>query len=139
MTPYKEGFFKDQQQAAKLSAGVVVPLLLEWIAPTSVIDIGCGVGTWLRVLQEHGVSDFLGVDGAYVNRDWLEIPQAQFVSHDLNEAFSAGRRFTLALCLEVAEHLSPERAPSLVQDLVDLAPVVVFSAAVPGQGGVAHL
>lgn len=43
------------------------------------------------------------------------------------------------LCLETAEHLPPERADSFVEDLVKLAPVVVFSAAIPGQGGTDHL
>jgi hypothetical protein len=45
----------------------------------------------------------------------------------------------LALSLEVAEHLPPESANSFVASLVQLAPAVLFSAAVPGQGGVQHI
>ena len=48
------------------------------------------------------------------------------------------RRFDLALCLEVAQILQPERAEPLVAALVALSDVVVFSAVVPGQGGILH-
>jgi hypothetical protein len=47
--------------------------------------------------------------------------------------------FDLAVCLEVAEHLPPERAASFIAELCHLAPVVLFSAAIPGQGGHHHL
>ncbi|UXN75167.1 hypothetical protein N8D56_09895 [Devosia sp. A8/3-2] len=39
---------------------------------------------------------------------------------------------------EVAEHLSPARAVGFVADLVALAPAILFSAAIPGRGGVGH-
>ena len=39
----------------------------------------------------------------------------------------------------MAEHLDPSRAASFVSDLCALAPVVLFSAAVPGQGGTHHV
>jgi hypothetical protein len=41
--------------------------------------------------------------------------------------------------MEVAEHLPPATASSLVKMLISSAPVVLFSAAVPGQGGSGHL
>jgi hypothetical protein len=41
--------------------------------------------------------------------------------------------------LEVAEHLPESRAASFVADLCRLAPVVLFSAAIPGQGGTGHV
>lgn len=57
---------------------------------------------------------------------------------DLDAPIRLDRTFDLAICLEVAEHLTPGRAESLVNDLVSLAPVVAFSAAIPGQGGTNH-
>ena len=50
-----------------------------------------------------------------------------------------GRRFDLVNCLEVAEHLDASRADSFVDDLCALGDVVVFSAAIPGQGGTHHV
>ena len=62
----------------------------------------------------------------------------EFAVADLNEPLPVKRRFDIALCLEVAQILEPERAEPLVETLVALSDVVVFSAAVPGQGGILH-
>jgi hypothetical protein len=43
------------------------------------------------------------------------------------------------MSLEVAEHIHPEAAAIFVDSLVRLAPVILFSAAIPGQGGVNHV
>ena len=63
----------------------------------------------------------------------------EFIERDLEQPLAVDRRFNLAICLEVGEHLPPERAPGFVADLTSLAPVVLFSAAVPGQGGTHHV
>src|SRR6185437_3265527 len=52
---------------------------------------------------------------------------------------SVGRRFDLACSLEVAEHLPRERASDFVGLLTRSAPIVLFSAAIPGQGGNHHI
>ncbi|MGH6841445.1 MAG: hypothetical protein ACREDV_05045, partial [Methylocella sp.] len=51
---------------------------------------------------------------------------------------SLNRTFDLALCLETAEHLLPEAAVPFVESLTRVAPVIVFSAAIPRQGGTGH-
>jgi SAM-dependent methyltransferase len=104
-----------------------------------VIDVGCGVGAWLAVFREHGVGDVWGVDGAYVARSGLEIPPERFLTADLCEPLSIVERFDLAVCLEVAEHLPEDCAQTLVDSLVRLAPVILFSAAIPFQRGELHL
>ncbi len=105
----------------------------------SVVDVGCARATWLREWREQTVGDIVGVDGDYVDRSKLEIDPACFVVADLAAPFNLGRRFDLAQSLEVAEHLPPARAAGFVADLVALAPVALFSAAAPGQGGEHHL
>jgi hypothetical protein len=120
------------------SAAVSVPLVLEAVEPESVVDVGCGLGHWLAVVKEHGVEDVRGYDGPWVDRSHLLIAPPEFAVADLNRPLSVERRFDLALCLEVAQILGPERAESLVDALVALSDVVVFSAAVPGQGGILH-
>jgi len=103
-----------------------------------VVDVGCGIGTWLSVFQQHGVSDVLGLDGKYVESR-LEIPLESFQPWDLEHPISVARCFDLAVCLEVAEHISVARADTFIDDLVHLAPIVLFSAAAPLQGGVGHV
>jgi hypothetical protein len=69
----------------------------------------------------------------------LEIDRQRFVVHDLAAPFNLGRGFDLCQSLEVAEHLPPARAKTFVADLAAQAPVVLSSAATPGQGGENHL
>jgi Methyltransferase domain len=109
------------------------------IQPSTAIDVGCGVGTWLSVLAENGVADVWGIDGDYVDRTLLQIPLERFLPHDLTMPIQLERRFDLVLCLEVAEHLPADSAPVLIDSLVNLGPVIAFSAAIPYQGGTHHV
>lgn len=136
---YSPEFFVGLQERARWSAHEIVPRILEWVKPTSVVDVGCGVGTWLAVFHDYGVEDVLGLDGDYVNKSMLDITEAHFRITDLSQPLTLERQFDLALCLEVAEHLPRESAGTLVSSLVQLSPVVVFSAAIPFQGGTHHV
>ena len=120
------------------SASRIVPLLVELIEPKSVVDVGCGTGTWLAAFEDAGISDVLGIDTAGVG-DSLEIPKTKFVIQDVSRPLAVSRTFDLALCLEVAEHLPPSSAGTLIASLTQLAPVIVFSAAIPFQGGNHHV
>jgi SAM-dependent methyltransferase len=131
-----------QAMAANGSAAAarrIVAALRAVLPVHSVVDIGCARGTWLRAWQAASVADVVGVDGDYVDRDRLDIDPDRFVVADLAAPFALGRRFDLAQSLEVAEHLPPARAEGFVADLVAHAPVVLFSAATPGQGGEHHV
>jgi SAM-dependent methyltransferase len=114
-------------------------MILDIAKISSVLDVGCGVGTWLQVFAENGVTDYLGIDGDYVDRRVLQIPADRFRSMDLRQELDVGRRFDLACSLEVAEHLPSSIAGSLIGALVKAAPLVLFSAATPGQGGTHHI
>ena len=138
-TPYDRAFFDEQGQQASRSAEVVVPLVLDLVQPRSVVDVGCGGGAWLRAFSDRGVGDYLGIDGDYVERASLLIPEAHFRSMDLANPVPLARVFDVATCLEVGEHLPTASAESLIRFLTNAAPIVVFSAAIPGQGGTAHI
>ena len=138
-TVYNTEFYNGQSDGSYSSARLVVPILAEIVAPGSVVDVGCGCGTWLKAFQEIGISDILGIDGGYVDRSRLRISDERFVPTDLVHPVAIGRTFDLAMSLECAEHLPPSAAEGFVRFLVSLAPVVLLSAAAPGQGGVHHV
>jgi len=136
---YTRGFFEQIRSGSRRSAEVVVPLISQFLRVSSMVDVGCGEGNWLAVFREHGVKETIGMDGEYVSRDALQIPQECFRAIDLTKAFDLGRVFDLAISLEVAEHLPAACAPGFVASLCSLSEAVLFSAAVPFQGGNQHL
>lgn len=139
MHPYTEKFYKDQKEGSRRSAKEIIPLVLELIQPQHVIDVGCGAGTWLSVFKECGVEDIWGVDGAYVDKKILEIPEERFFSFDLKNPLRMDGQFDLVVSLEVAEHLPSECAGIFVDSLISLGPVILFSAAIPFQRGAGHI
>jgi SAM-dependent methyltransferase len=118
---------------------VIAPIVIDLIHPRSVLDVGCGLGTWLKAFEECGVHDCLGVDGDYIDRSMLTIPVERFQSHDLTKKLSLGRKFDLVMSLEVAEHLPEQAADIFVESLARHGDTHLFSAAIPGQGGQNHV
>ena len=139
MTEYTADFYRTHRAGARRSAEVVVPIVIELVRPRSVVDVGCGVGAWLAVFRQHGIEDIVGMDGPHIERRLLEIPPERFRPADLREPIRLPRRFDLVVSVEVAEHLPPGRATTFVDSLTALGSVVLFSAAIPHQGGVEHL
>jgi SAM-dependent methyltransferase len=128
-------YYEWMKVDSRRSAKAVVPFLMDLLAPRAVVDVGCGTGSWLKVFQEEGVGEVLGLDSEELVPPLLEIEADSFQTVDLHEGLQLGRKFDLALCLEVAHYLPAESGERLVEDLSALAPAVLFSSAIPGQGG----
>lgn len=139
MPSYDKSFYDTINAGSRSSAEIVVPFVLDAIGGArSVVDVGCGEGVWTAVFAEHGC-DVLGIDGPHVDQSRLQIPAERFTALDIQHQRVTGVRADLAVSLEVAEHLSSPRATTFVEDLCAAADIVLFSAAIPGQGGVGHV
>jgi SAM-dependent methyltransferase len=135
---YSKVFYAWQRIGSHNSARRILPIVFDAVQPKSVVDVGCGVGTWLDVARSLGAST-IGYEGAWVKELPPTYAGIDIEAADLERPLRPGSTFDLAISMEVAEHLSPARADSFVGDLVALAPHVLFSAAVPGQGGNNHI
>lgn len=139
---YSNDFYRQRHQDTLYAANTILSILLPLTGPVnSAADVGCGVGTWLSAIRDLGAERIMGLDGDWVDPELLAIPGECFRKFDLGgtESFRTEDKFDLAISLEVAEHLPPEKAEEFVGLLTDLAPRVLFSAAIPGQGGVHHV
>jgi hypothetical protein len=137
---YDEKFMGYAATSSRYAASRIIPLLLGSLRVESVADIGCAGGAWLNVWQDAGICQIKGVDGEYVRMEDLEIAPELFSPADLSRPLELGRRFDLVQSLEVAEHIHESFADQFVLNLVKHAEkYILFSAAVPGQGGEYHV
>lgn len=139
MHRYDELFYRYQREGSLRSARAVLPQLRRILPFASVLDVGCGAGAWLAVHRELGAEDIQGLDGDYVDRSLLLFDVKKFQAQNIVSRFDLDRRFDLVQCLEVAEHVPSATSPDLVDNLVRHGAIVLFSAAVPGQGGEDHI
>jgi SAM-dependent methyltransferase len=139
-TTYDLSYYRSEALDPGLrSPKIVVPIVISLVHPKSVVDVGCGVGHWLSEFRKLGVDRVLGLDGSYIDPEWLVIPKDLFRAADLSKPLQLREKFDLAISLEVAEHLPEASAATFVESLVNLAPVVLFSCAIPKQGGTQHV
>lgn len=89
---YDRDFYHGQSKGSVRAAQLILPYVLQAVgSPRTVLDIGCGVGTWLRVLQDL-IPDvkILGVDHPDVPQDLLMISKDEFVGRDLRKEIDLG-------------------------------------------------
>lgn len=121
------------------SENIILSLILEKFDIKSMVDFGCAVGTWCREGKNLGIAEVLGIDGEYVNQEALVIDQDEFIGTDLGDCIELPKRYDLAVSLEVAEHLPKDKSDIFIENLVRASDMILFSAAIPGQGGDFHV
>jgi len=136
---YDSLFYEYQREGSARSARALLPMVVDTLDVKSVLDVGCGAGAWLAAYRTLGATDCIGVDGDYVDRALLLIDQGMFRPRDITKSFDFERQFDLVQCLEVAEHVPRHACDTLIDNIVRHGRKVLFSAAVPGQGGEGHI
>ena len=119
----------EQDQARELGK-----VLVSMYAPKSVIDIGCNRGIYLEGFQSAGC-EVLGIDSDEQALSKAKVPTIRLdITNGLNP-----KKYDLALCLEVLEHIEEAKSDKVISNICKGADTVVFSAALPGQGGDGHI
>src|SRR5665213_1004822 len=121
---------------AAIAVGNILQRLIDF---SSVLDLGCGTGIWLRAMAGGGQRQVFGVEAEAYDHDSLEIDPDLILTADLGQNIDLHRRFDLVICLEVAEHIDGQFADVVVDNCVRHADIVLFSAAPPGQQGLHHV
>ena len=129
-----------QNRHTLAGAAAALKVLLSFMAETrSLLDVDCGPGSWLRAAIDLGITDVQGIEGRIPDNELLFCDEKHIQNVNLTSGWSLHRKFDVALCLEVAEHLPGTSAPSLIHKLCLHADNVIFSAALPEQLGQHHI
>ena len=101
------------------------------IRPNIVLDIGCGPGIYVHSMNDLAIQSFgIDIDDRVLGKKNL------FKQNILDTYFIADT----CICLEVFEHIDSEYNDDLVEKVSKMfQDTLIFSAAVPGQGGVGHI
>ncbi|MBS7544494.1 class I SAM-dependent methyltransferase [Ancylobacter oerskovii] len=136
---YDVDWHRRHEARTEASADRILSLLRAVLPFETALDVGCGDGIWLQAAQRLGVGTILGVDGPWTDVARLRIPADAVRIVDLERPFDLGRTFDLAICLEVAEHVSHGGGEQLVRSLTRHSDLILFGAAIPFQGGFRHI
>lgn len=139
MTVYDEDFYARQYEGSIRSATKFLSRLFDDYRPSSIIDFGCGVGSWLYAAEQLGVDQLAGLDGEWVSEQQLLSEKMDFYPVDFERVESFDRRCDLALSVEVAEHIDALHADRFVGLICSASDLVIFGAAIPFQGGEQHI
>lgn len=138
--PFEAGDYTPNIGPSRLSASIVMPLVFKLLGvPGSVLDVGCGTGAWLAACGDLGVAELVGLEGGNPSDDDLQIPADVIQRYDLRRPVDLGRRFDLTISVEVAEHIPVEATEVYLSTLAAHSDALLFSAAVPSQGGIHHV
>lgn len=132
---YDSSFYDMIREGCISSANAVAE---EFGRVDTVIDVGCGEGHWGKALC-NGTPVLMDYDG-YESPNRAE---GTWIKHDIatgaGNAFGLRNSYDLAICLEVAEHLPESMANELVDFLASCSSQILWSAAIPSQGGLNHI
>ncbi len=136
---YDDNFFDNQVHGSLLAAKEILKILYEFYKPVSVIDIGCGRGSWLAVAESLGSIYLKGIDGPWISKNDLISKNIDFTPMDLEQPIETKEKYDLCLSIEVAEHLHKKYATRFVKTLCNVSDIVIFSAAIKFQEGPNHI
>lgn len=141
MHNYNKKFFKYIDNQSFDSAEIILREIYKNIKFKSIVDVGCGTGSWLRAASRIAKNlNLIGIDGGYAKKTF-NCEKAKFITHDLEKNFNRKikNKSDLIVCMEVAEHLSFKRSVSFIKNLCSLSDTILFGAAIKHQRGTLHI
>lgn len=136
---YNASYYKKHETGSYKSAIQILEYINSFIKFNSVIDFGCGMGTWCKALYNLNIKDFLGIDKHQYDPTYMLIPTEKYMQFDLCKSLELDRKVDMAISVEVAEHINPKYSDIFIKNICSCSEIVLFSAAVPHQGGTGHI
>lgn len=123
------------------SANIITKELIGYLPEiNSVVDIGCGMAAFAKAFQQAGVHEITLVDHPSLDISKCLVKENfRFVPCDLDNNMPNPIKADLAICTEVLEHINTKRSLKILDFITECADIVIFSAAVPRQGGLGHI
>lgn len=111
--------------------------------PRSVIDYGCGIGSYLLSAHNNGIEKIKGFDiGGEFARKYTPLEVQPFIEYiDCTQEIVTSK-YDCVISFETAEHIEPSGTNTFISNLVnslDKIGLILFTAAPEGQQGTGHI
>ena len=136
---YNDTFYNSIVRKYSEFSVVMVQAILDCFEIKTVVDVGCGIGLYLKAFADISGATVKGFELSQYAIDHALIDSSDIMSHDLSLPLFPHKRYDCCISFEVAEHIDKAHAGIFVRNLTLLSDVVIFSAAKPGQGGTDHV
>lgn len=136
---YDESYYRKHEKGSYNSAITILEYILSFYKFNSLIDLGCGMGTWCKAASDLGVENILGLDQHVYEQQYMLISDKNYIRFNLKNKLNGYGPFDIAISVEVAEHIDNTYVDSFIRNVCSQSNVVLFSAALPFQGGTGHI
>jgi cyclopropane fatty-acyl-phospholipid synthase-like methyltransferase len=140
---YNDEFFQWHLQYAREYSIKTMNWFVDTYRPSSVCDVGCGIGSYLEAAYHKGIEELKGYDiGGEHARKYTPNEIQRFIEYRdcTKEMFT--RQYDCVLSFETAEHVEPTGSEMFVANIAGAAKknrLILFTAAPPGQEGCGHI
>ena len=136
---YDKNYYQKHEHGSYISALEILKYIKSFIDFKSVIDFGCGMGTWCKAMEDLEIDNVLGVDQHVYDSEYMLISEEKYLQYDLRKKMPQSYTADLAISVEVAEHIEAEYSEIFIHNLCMCSDLILFSAALPFQGGTGHI
>lgn len=136
---YNEDFFLWHHKYVRESSIRAMNWYIKEYGPKSVIDFGCGIGSYLEPAFDKGLK-IQGYDISDKARKYTPDRIAPFIEYrDCTKRITTGK-FDCVISFETAEHIEPSGTDQFVDNILQaVGERLLFTAAPPGQLGTGHI
>ena len=139
---YNDKYYKRHYDQYRGWENAVGKYVVDITLVSSIIDIGCGVGSYLEGAFHAGCKDIQGLEISFESaKPHIVEDILPYISYgDATQNLGINRKFDCALSFEVAEHIEPSGTERFIDNLTSLSnDYIIMTAAPPGQAGTGHI
>lgn len=139
---YSEKYYRKHKEIDEKWATPLARLFIRTLGIRSMLDLGCGVGSYLRGALEENLSNVVGVEmNADLARPFMgAVVSTVAIQGDITKPLDLHGQFDCVLSVETGEHLQPEGTAGFIDNLKSCSSrLIVLTAAPPGQRGTQHI
>ena len=141
MGGYENKYYKKHYDECREWEKKIGSYIVEILKIKSVIDLGCGIGSFLEGAYESGCTEILGIElNLKIADKYIEEKIKPYIQYgDLTVPLKLEKHFDCCISFEVAEHLHEKNSQQFIDNLTEYtSKYIIMTAAPPGQRGTQH-